>query len=117
MSRARTTWLLCRRSEVAPEGVTYWAGGADIVDCTLGGRVAVPPVTLFRDEAAEVEDEAAARLLADLFTALGPAPDAAPWEVLPAAIALPERQSNSASASDIAALRAAIFGPCPSEGR
>lgn len=85
---ARSTWLLCRPRPDAPEGVTFWSGSADVVEAVRGARAVVASVTLFRGEAAEVADLAAAQLLARLFEALGPAAAPAPWVVMPAAIAL-----------------------------
>jgi hypothetical protein len=115
---ARSTWLLCRPNPDAPEGVVFWSGAADTVDAAHGGRAVVASVTLFRAEAAEVADLAAAQLLARLFEAMGPAAAPASWVVMPAAIALPspyrpqekarEERGRGATAEDVVALRAAL---------
>lgn len=110
-------WLLCRSNPTTPAGVVYFAGTFEGVG-TLSGRVLVPAVSLFREEAATFDD-AGAHLLAAMLTAFGPAADAArPWEALPAQIHVPspyrpqekgpDERHRGASAEEANRLREAL---------
>ena len=114
-------WLICHSNPIAPASVVYFAGTFQGVDTELRGRVLVPTVSLFRDEAATF-DEAAAHLLAAILTTFGPATAVArQWEALPAQIHVPspcqpqekgpDERHRGATPEDIAILRAAIFSP------
>lgn len=107
MTRSRTDWLLCRSNPTAPAGVVYFAGTFEGVG-TLSGRVLVPAVSLFREEAATFDD-AGAHLLAAMLTAFGPAADAArPWEAMPAQIHVPSPYRSQEKGPDERGQRAAV---------
>ncbi|MFG1318043.1 hypothetical protein [Xanthobacter autotrophicus] len=110
MTHSRTDWLLCRSNPSAPAGVVYFAGTFVGVDTELGGRVLVPTVSLFRDEAATF-DEAGAHLLAAMLTTFGPAADAArPWEAMPAQIHVPSPYQPQVKGPDERRRKAAQSG-------
>lgn len=111
-------WLLCHSNPLVPASVVYFAGTFQGVDTELGGRVLVPTVSLFREEAATF-DEAAAHLLAAILTTFGPATAVArSWEALPAQIHVPspyqpqekgpDERHRGASAEDARWLREAL---------
>lgn len=109
-------WLLCHSNPLVPASVVYFAGTFQGVDTELGGRVLVPTVSLFREEAATY-DEAAAHLLAAILTTFGPATAVAKqWEAMPAQIHVPspyqpqvkgpDERHRGATTKDVAAVPA-----------